>query len=39
MMLFWANYYYHLPMQFKPLKATSNMRLEILVDTAVLEME
>jgi len=29
---FWANQHYHLPMQFKPPKAPSNLRLEILVD-------
>jgi len=36
---FWANYHYHLPMQFKPPKAPSNMRSEILVYPTVSGME
>jgi hypothetical protein len=35
MMPFWANYHYHTPMQFKPLKDPSNMRSEILADATV----
>jgi hypothetical protein len=36
---FWANYHYHPPMQFKPPKATSNMRSEILADATESGME
>jgi len=36
---FWANYHYHPPRQFKPLKAPSNLRSEILVDATVSGME
>jgi hypothetical protein len=39
MMPFWANCHYHPPMQFKPPKASSNMRSEILGDATVLGME
>jgi len=36
---FWANYNYHLPMQFKPPKAPWNIRLEILADPTLSAME
>jgi len=36
---FWANYHYHTPMQFKPPKAPSNMRSEILADATVSGMD
>ena len=36
---FWANYHYHPPMQFKPPKAPSNLRSEILADATVSGME
>jgi len=36
---FWANYHYHPPMQFKPPKAPSNTRSEILADATVSGME
>jgi len=36
---FWANYHYHPPMQFKPPKAPSNLRVEILTDVKVAGME
>jgi len=36
---FWANSHYHPPMQFKPPKAPSNLRSEILVDATVSGME
>jgi hypothetical protein len=36
---FCTNYHYHPPMQFKPPKAPSNMRLETLADTTVSGME
>ena len=36
---FWANYHYPPPMQFKPPKAPSNLRSEILADTTVSGME
>jgi len=39
MMPFWANYHYHLAMQFKTLKTPSYMRSEILADTMISEME
>jgi len=39
MMPFWANYHYHPPMQFKLLKAPSNLRPEILADAMVPGME
>jgi len=32
---FWANYHYHPPMRFKPPKAPSNLRSEILTDAKV----
>jgi len=36
---FWANYHYHQQMQFKPPKAASNLRSEILADAMVSAME
>jgi hypothetical protein len=36
---FWANYHYHPAMQFKPPKAPSNLRSEILADGTVSVME
>jgi len=36
---FWANCYYHLPMQFKTPKATSKLRSEILADATVSGMD
>jgi len=36
---FWANNHYHPPMQFKPPKAPSNMRSEILADATASGME
>jgi hypothetical protein len=39
MMPFCANYHYHPPMQFKPLKASTDMKSDILADTTVLGME
>jgi len=36
---FWANCHYHPPMLFKPPKAPSNMRSEMLVDATVSGME
>jgi hypothetical protein len=36
---FWANYHYHPPMQFKPPKAPSNLRSEVLADAMVSGME
>jgi len=36
---FWANYHYHPPMQFKPPKAPSNLRSEILAGATVSGME
>ena len=36
---FWPNYHYHPPMQFKPPKAPSNLRTEILMDATVSGME
>jgi hypothetical protein len=36
---FCANYHYHPPMQFKPLKAPSNLRSEILADATLSGME
>jgi hypothetical protein len=36
---FWANYHYHPPMQFKPPKAPSNLRSEILADPKASGME
>jgi len=39
MLPFWDNYHYHPPMQFKPPKAPSNLRFEILVEAPVLGME
>jgi hypothetical protein len=36
---FWANYHYHLPMQFKPLKAPSNIGYRILAYSTVSGMD
>jgi hypothetical protein len=36
---FWANYHCPLPMQYKPLKASSNMRLEILPACTLMVMD
>jgi hypothetical protein len=39
MMPFWAKFHYHQPIQFKPPKAPSNMRSEILADATVSRMD